>query len=260
MRKYILLVFLTLISGGSYAASIMIWLTILPATGTNNTGTNFTGVVFTWGGSSPWAGNNSAYTVIPSLWNAPLSGFVTTWSIITGSAIDELVTSYEWARRNNITSMPTAESARLMQPITRAELAKVMVQFSLSVIWKTIGPNETCDINKYKDNAIMDAEERFYIKLACDANIMWWKNDKTWIIKYFKPHDLVSRAEFATVLSRFLFGSRYDGDMSEARYDKHLKALSDATYIKKIDTPFMRELRGYVFLILNRIAIKRAST
>jgi hypothetical protein len=48
--------------------------------------------------------------------------------------------------------------------------------------------------------------------------------------------------------------------MTEAWYTKHLQALSEAGYIKKIDTPLMRELRGYVFLILNRVAIKRAST
>lgn len=74
------------------------------------------------------------------------------------------------------------------------------------------------------------------------------------MITRFRPNDLITRAEFSAVLSRYLYGNAYEGATGPLRYEKHLNALHDAGYIKNIATPQANELRGYLLLILYRIA------
>lgn len=69
-------------------------------------------------------------------------------------------------------------------------------------------------------------------------------------LQKFNPHRYVTRAEFATVLSRILYGNKYNysGD-DYARL--HLNALQ-AVNILKNTTASMQELRGWVMLMLMR--------
>ena len=69
-------------------------------------------------------------------------------------------------------------------------------------------------------------------------------------IEEFRPNDLVTRAEFATALSRMLF-STPDGD---PYYITHLAKLKAEKIITN-DDPSMRELRWYVMIMLMRSAM-----
>jgi hypothetical protein len=87
-----------------------------------------------------------------------------------------------------------------------------------------------------------------WVTLAYQLWIMWqnMKNNN------FRPNDIVTRAEFATALSRLLYWTQ---DWSNSYYSTHLEKL----YIEWIITntnPNMHEVRWYVMLMLMRSSIK----
>lgn len=248
------------------AASTTIGLTIVES-GSTSTGSTNTWSTTTW--STNTGGNTTGSITLPTNWwlfggwsLGPTNSIITFSGGITiipstpAPVVDqELILAFEWAKKNTITRATTMDTARLYSPISRAELAKMMVQYITNVEKKSIPTNNACVIDTYKDATSMDSEQKQFITNACQLGIMWWKNDKTTLIEYFRPNNTVTRAEFATVLSRYLYGSQNNGDMSESGwYKAHLNALNQAKYIKVIDTPFMRELRGFVMLILYRIS------
>lgn len=90
----------------------------------------------------------------------------------------------------------------------------------------------------------MDDEQKYFVQQACSLGVMGRKNNKKETLGVFRPHDFITRAEFGTVLSRYLYGDTYNGNMQEnERYAGHLQALQKAKYMKFIHTPFARELR-----------------
>jgi hypothetical protein len=68
-------------------------------------------------------------------------------------------------------------------------------------------------------------------------------------IANFNPNGEVTRAEFGTVLSRALYGTLYND--GQPYYLNHLNALKTNTIITNTN-PDMKELRGYVMLMLMR--------
>jgi len=69
-------------------------------------------------------------------------------------------------------------------------------------------------------------------------------------IEKFNPNGIVTRAEFGTVLSRALWGDEYNG--ADPYYKDHLQALKDEGIMNIIDNPNMKEVRGYVMLMMMR--------
>jgi hypothetical protein len=75
-----------------------------------------------------------------------------------------------------------------------------------------------------------------------------------WInIENFRPNDPVTRAEFATALSRMLY---WTADWSDVYYSTHLAKLMEEKIITK-DDPKMKELRWYVMIMLMRSATNK---
>ena len=69
-------------------------------------------------------------------------------------------------------------------------------------------------------------------------------------LRYFNPEGQVSRAEFATVFSRVLYGDTYNVRGDNYR-EKHIQALYDAKILNNPD-PTIQELRGWILLMLYR--------
>ena len=80
--------------------------------------------------------------------------------------------------------------------------------------------------------------------------------ESDWIVpqKSFRPNDIVTRAQFWTILSRLIFGDAYNisWNNSDLYYIKHLQALNDNWIMKMIEYPEMPEVRGWVMLMLQR--------
>lgn len=93
-----------------------------------------------------------------------------------------------------------------------------------------------------------------YIQLAYQLQIMGIHHDGT-ALSHFEPNKFVTRAEFATVFSRVLYGAKYNQDGKDWA-NGHLNALKEAGILKNI-TPTMLELRGRVLLMLQRSTVAK---
>ena len=157
--------------------------------------------------------------------------------------------AYLWACQHDITTMRTIQEARLDQPLTRAELAKIMSVYAMKEYH--LKPLKAGAVN-YKDVNVDLGDLADYIQLAYQLQIMGINADGT-PIEAFEPHKLVSRAEFATVLSRVIWGNKHNIS-GDDRYSAHLQALKKYEIITS-DVPANRwELRGRALLMLHRNA------
>lgn len=155
--------------------------------------------------------------------------------------------AYLWACQHNITTMRTIQEARLDQQLTRAELAKIMSVYAMKEYH--LKPLRAGAVN-YKDVNADLGDLADYIQLAYQLQIMGINADGT-PMQAFEPHKLVSRAEFATVLSRVIWGNKHNIS-GDDRYSAHLQALKKYEIITSDVPANWWELRGRALLMLHR--------
>jgi hypothetical protein len=80
-----------------------------------------------------------------------------------------MLDAYAWAYANGVSSIDNIEKARLYSYITRAELAKIMVQYLAGVLHKQPVINDNVS---YPDVDSSLGEYENYIKLAYQYQIM----------------------------------------------------------------------------------------
>ena len=167
---------------------------------------------------------------------------------------EEQLAAYQWAYENDITTINDADEARLWDPLTRAELAKMMSQYISSVLKKS--PIKA-DKPEYKDVDESLGDLADFIVKAYQYQIMGIDADGN-ALEYFNPNGLVTRAEYATVFSRVLYWS-VNNQKDGPYYEKHLAALKEAGILSN-DDPTIQEVRGWVMLMMYRSANEKAST
>ena len=166
----------------------------------------------------------------------------------TQTYTQEFQEAYEFARWNWITTMPTIQKANMEWKLTRIAMAKMLSQYAINVLWKT--PDATLN-NKFNDvTDKLDLDYDDWVTLAYQLWIMWqnmpWNN--------FRPDDEVTRAEFATALSRMLYNTwDWQYKSTDKYYTNHMSKLVKEWIITK-DDPKMKELRWYVMIMLMRSA------
>ena len=154
---------------------------------------------------------------------------------------EEFNEAYEFAFKNGITTMDAIEKADMNWGLTRIAMAKMLSQYAINILGKTPDTSKT---PSFKDvSAQLDADYNNWVTLAYQLWIMW-----IWIDK-FRPYDWVTRSEFATALSRMLYGLA-DGN---PYYSTHLAKLK-AEWIISNDDPNLKEVRWYVMIMLMRSA------
>ncbi len=155
----------------------------------------------------------------------------------------EFQQAYKFAYENWITTMDTIDKADMEWWLTRIAMAKMLSQYAVNVLWQKpaniIVPNFS-DIPKE-----LDDEYDYWVTLAYQLWIMWINIPDN----KFRPFDLVTRAEFATALSRMLY-KLADWD---PYYVTHLAKLKEEWIITN-DDPEMLEIRWYVMIMLKRSA------
>ena len=152
----------------------------------------------------------------------------------------ELKQAYNWAYQSEITTQSSIEKANMWWKITREEMAKMISNYAINILWKSPDTTKSC---LFSDSNINPDLVRFVTE-SCQLWLMW-----QWITS-FKPRDFVTRAEFWTVLSRALWWDKYG--WWNTYYENHLKALQSEWIMKKIDVPMDNEIRWYVMLMLMR--------
>ena len=153
----------------------------------------------------------------------------------------EIQEAYYWALSNHLTNLTPVDAAELDWVLTRQVMAKIISNFSINVLWMAPDTSRPCH---FVDADIADGLLPHVIT-SCQLWLMW-----QWINR-FNPYDVVTRAEFWTILSRIIWWDTYDKWKRHTFYERHLQALNDAWIIKNTD-PARIELRGYVFIMLMR--------
>ena len=155
---------------------------------------------------------------------------------------EEFQNAYDFAYKNWITTMQTAKEANMEGPLTRIAMAKMLSNYAINVLWKKPA-NKV--VPKFPDvDGKLNEDYGWAVDLAYQLWIMW-----IWIEK-FRPYDLVPRSEFGTALSRMLYKI---ADWKDKYYSTHLAKLMEEKIITN-DDPNMKELRGYVMIMLMRSA------
>jgi len=158
----------------------------------------------------------------------------------------EFQEAYEFAEENWITTMPTIQKADMNWKLTRIAMAKMLSQYAMNVLWQK---PENIIVPKFKDvTNKMDSDYDNGVTLAYQLWIMWQNMPNN----RFRPNDEVTRAEFATALSRMLYNtSDWEYKWTWKYYIHHMEKLVKEWIITK-DNPNMKELRWYVMIMLMR--------
>jgi len=171
---------------------------------------------------------------------------------------DELKLTYLYSYNYGITTICPIRDAKLDGYLYRNHFAKMISEYAINVMWKKPDVwKKWCD--QFQDIEKESDELKYFMKTACELNLMWlhpdWKTPKD----NFDPNDIVTRAEFWTVFSRLLFGDKYnikDDNLLNKNewywYKDHLAWLKTNGIMTKIDNPKSKELRGWTMLMLMR--------
>ena len=154
----------------------------------------------------------------------------------------EFNNAYTFAYKNWITTMDSINKANMNGPLNRIAMAKMLSNYAMNVLGKK--PANVVVPNFPDVSAELNEQYWWAVTLAYQLWIMWLNIDK------FRPNDPVTRAEFGTALSRMLYWLS-DGN---PYYSTHLAKLKRENIISN-DTPNLKELRGYVMLMLMRSAM-----
>ena len=169
-------------------------------------------------------------------------------NISDNSYTNEQKEAYAFAKENGITTMLTIQKADMNWKLTRIQMAKMLSQYAINVLWQTPDTSKTI---KFKDvTSKKDADYDNWVTLAYQLWIMWQNMPNN----RFRPNDEVSRAEFVTALSRLLYQTT-DGEYKSTSkyYTPHMAKLYNEWIINNAD-PSMKERRWYVMIMLMRSA------
>ena len=179
-------------------------------------------------------------------WPTYIPSKTTTWLLCT-SFSSELNGAYTFAFINGITTIKDCTQANLEWTLQRSHLAKMISQFAVKVMNIKPDTSKSCDFSDIESET---KEIQLYIKVACQLGLMGY-DDNGNQNKTFDPFATVNRAQFGTILSRVLRGTKYNG--ADPYYLNHLNALKTEWIMTNISQPLVPEMRWRVMLMLQRI-------
>lgn len=209
-----------------------------------------------WGGYSGGGGSSSRWwSSSSSRWNnddedlsfwGEVSDLERACSIEGSTYSDEINEAYMWACKKWIVAADNIMKANLKNPITRAELDKMLSIYAI----KLLGMKHVTEKSvTYPDVSNKLGDLAFYIQEWYKLQIMWIHADGTPLSR-FSPNSLVTRWEFWTVFSRILYGNEYNIE-SSSYYTKHLDLLKNAGILTNTN-PKIMEKRSRILLMLYR--------
>ena len=159
----------------------------------------------------------------------------------------ELNDAYQFAHENWITTTKNIGKAKMNSPLTRIAMAKMLSNYAINILWKQ--PDTSKWIIKFND--VTNKQNSDYGNAVTLAYQLWimWQNMKN---NNFRPNDEVTRAEFATALSRMLYNTE-DWKWNAKYYDPHIAKLYNE-WIITYTNPKTEEKRWYVMIMLMRTA------
>ena len=177
---------------------------------------------------------------------APMYAFGATYT-------DELEDAYAYARANGVTTKNTIDEADMYGSLTRIAMAKMIANYATSVLWLEADTSRNCTFSDV--STTLDAEYGNWVTNACQLGLMWI-DDNGNVKATFDPKGTVTRAQFATALSRAISQAE-DGEAianGNPYYRTHIAYLNGKGIVKseaEYDVNSV-EKRGYVMLMMMR--------
>jgi hypothetical protein len=186
----------------------------------------------------------------PSYYDSTCVWVTHSWAVSDTIDTNELRNAYFYGLDRGLISSASAD-ARLYDKIRRRDLAKLIAIYAKNVVWLVPSTTRNCVFTDLSKETI---ESKVYIMRACRLGIMWVHKDGDTPKAKFDPNNLVTRAEFATVLSRLLYDGTYNIplDSTYQWYELHMKALKAKWVIKNISQPRLLETKWFVLIMLQR--------
>lgn len=156
--------------------------------------------------------------------------------------------AYMFSRRYKITTKPDCLSAAMDQPLARRDAAKMISNLAMNVYHRRPDKTKLCI---FADMLDMDPEYQHYATTACQLGLMGIYDINAGAMNFY-PDEYVDKAQFATMVSRMLYGSRYN-EFSADRYQRHIQTLSDRGVLDSTADLFSPLPRGGAMLILMRL-------
>ena len=181
-----------------------------------------------------------------------ISAFSCIFSIaIAENYTDWFRNAYNYAYEKWVTTMNSISKANMYWSITRIEMAKMISEFSINVLW--LKPDETKNCNFYDTDPDLDKQYNNWVTKACQLWLMWIYDD--WEKSdYFNPKKTVTRWEWATILSRAIRLSEWKKVIKnwDPFYKPHINFLLLKWIINSYDNPSpkLEEIRWNVMLML----------
>ena len=155
--------------------------------------------------------------------------------------------AYQFAKSKWITTQSNIQNANIDWKLTRIHMAKMLSNYAINVLWQS--PDISKWTVRFADvSSKLDKQYDNWVTLAYQLWIMWinMQDNK------FRPNAYVTRAEFATALSRMIYGIE-DGKWKIKYYVPHMAKLYNEWIITNTNSS-MKEKRWYVMLMLMRSA------
>ena len=155
--------------------------------------------------------------------------------------------AYSFAKSNWLTTTSSIEQAKMNTELTRIQMAKMLSNFAINVLWEE--PDTEKWVVKFDD--VTNKMDKQYDNALTKAYQLWimWQNVKN---NEFRPNDEVTRAEFASALSRLLYQTEeWEYKWTWKYYVPHVAKLYNEWIINKAD-PKIKEKRWYVMTMLKR--------
>lgn len=160
----------------------------------------------------------------------------------------EYQAAYTFALQYSITTMPTCLTANMDGLLIRAHAAKMISNYAMNVLKQEPNTDKVCTFNDMDEQPL---EMQTYAQIACQLGLMGLETDGVTPSTSFNPTDYLDKAQFATILSRLLYGEQYNGNTT-CWYCDHVAALQDAGVITVITDLFDPLKRAFAMIMLMR--------
>ena len=176
-------------------------------------------------------------------WNSSNSNFEFDTLRFNPYYSDEMNMAYQYAYYYWITTISNIRDADMNGWLTRIAMAKMLSYFAENVLWMDdFDTTRNCYFNDVP--SYLDRQYNYWVTKACQLGIMWINMQNN----NFNPYWTVTRAQFATALSRLLYWTK---DWTDKYYSTHISKLYREWIISNTD-PTLKEKRWYVMLMLMR--------
>lgn len=156
--------------------------------------------------------------------------------------------AYLFSVKYKITTMPTCIDANMDGFLIRSHAAKMMSNYAINVLGKQADNSKVCD---FSDMADQSQEMQMYAETACKLGLMGLETDGVTPADVFNPDEYLDKAQFATILSRLLYGEEHNGNTT-CWYCDHVAALQDANVITVTTDLFDPLRRAFAMIMLMR--------